>query len=250
MGNSESKSEKLTSTHLPMAGGYNFRDLGGMKNRAGQRIKPGMMIRSDDLCNLTDEDLNYLADIPLISIVDFRSDQEAKAAPDKLPESVIHYFPLNIDPGNLAGIVEQGEDMADAEEMMNMLYKLLVTDPICVGRYKEFFALLHDETNIPLLYHCSAGKDRTGIATALFLYSLDFDLETIVEDYLISNVYLAGKYKKYIDAMPQLQPLFETKPQYLQHAFNEIKLRHGTVERFLKETLCVDFCKLRKIYLQ
>lgn len=73
---------------------------------------------------------------------------------------------------------------------------LLVTDPLCISRYRKLFSLLQNEENIPLMFHCSAGKDRTGMAAALVLSSLGVDEETILDDYLLSNFYLADKRQK------------------------------------------------------
>lgn len=84
----------LSEQHLPMAGGYNFRDLGGYKTQDGRRVKWGKIFRSDDLHNLNDADLAYLASIPLVSIVDFRSEKEMMQAPDKNPVSVKQNYPL------------------------------------------------------------------------------------------------------------------------------------------------------------
>lgn len=243
----------LGASHLPLESGYNFRDLGGLRTVHGKRVKWGTIFRSDDLGGLSDRDLAYLASIPLKSIVDFRSHSEIEASPDRVPESVQNRHPLSIDPGSIMGFMEKGVDAittADAEDAMMMLYRTFVTDSACLTRFKEFFELLQDEGNAPLLYHCSAGKDRTGIATALLLSALGVDEETILEDYLLSNSYLKDKYSAIIDKFPELRAMFEVKPHYIKGTFDEIKTRHGSVEQFLKNELHVDLQKLRTLYLQ
>lgn len=89
---------------LPLDGCYNFRDLGGINTIDGRSIIWGKVFRSDDLCNLTPKDQEYLRNIPLISIVDFRSLDEVKVAPDIIPASVKEYYGLCLSSGNLAEI--------------------------------------------------------------------------------------------------------------------------------------------------
>lgn len=242
----------LAERHLPMAGGYNYRDLGGYKTTDGKYIKWGKFFRSDDLHNLTNLDLQYLSSIPLISIVDFRSEQEMVSAPDKNPSSVKTNYAYSISPGNLMTAVASDISKLTteyADTLMMQMNELLVTDPACVDQYRKFFALLQDEDNIPLMFHCSAGKDRTGMGAALILSALGVDEQTIIEDYLSSNIYLADKYAKYKSENPALAPLFEVKSQFLQAGLNRIKKDYGSIEQFLTKVLNVDIQKMREMYL-
>lgn len=242
----------LAERHLPMTGGYNYRDLGGYKTTDGKYIKWGKIFRSDDLHNLTDIDLKFLSSIPLISIVDFRSEQEMASAPDKNPSSVKTNYAYSISPGNLMAAVTSDISKLTAEyadTLMMQMNELLVIDSACINQYRKFFALLQDEGNIPLMFHCSAGKDRTGMGAALILFTLGVDEQTIVEDYLASNIYLADKYAKYKSENPALTPLFEVKSQFLQAGLNRIKKDYGSVEEFLTKALDVDIQKMREIYL-
>lgn len=244
----------LSEQHLPMAGGYNFRDLGGYKTQDGRRVKWGKIFRSDDLHNLNDVDLAYLASIPLVSIVDFRSEKEMIQAPDKNPTSVKQNYPLYISPGNLMAVATSKDDLYklsvdEADALMKGMNTLLVTDPACIDRYRKLFSLLQNEKNVPLMFHCSAGKDRTGMAAALVLSSLGVDEETILDDYLLSNFYLADKYVEYKNASPALKSLFEVKPEFLKSGLDTIKKVHGTIDAFLKSILNVDIEKMRELYL-
>lgn len=240
----------LAERHLPMTGGYNFRDLGGIKNSEGKYIKWGKIFRSDDLHNLTDEDLRYLTSIPLGSVVDFRSPAEIERSPDKLPASVKNDYAYSITPGNLLAALSLS-DLKEAQidtAMMDMNV-LLVNDSACVSRYKDLFALLQDEKEVPLMFHCSAGKDRTGMGAALVLFALGVDEDTVIEDYLSSNVYLDDKYAEYIADNPNLKPLFEVKRIFIQAGIDQIKKDHGTVENYLTDVLGVDIQKFRSKYL-
>ena len=256
---SRSYFELVTSTenyyfaenHLPMAGGYNYRDLGGIKTKDNRTIKWGKIFRSDDMNLLTDNDLQYLSSIPLTSIVDFRYQEEIDKAPDRIPSSVSNIYQLSIMPGNLfntSNLAHYTKNQLDS--LMQQLNVLLVTDKKIVETYKEFFTLVQDESKLPLLYHCSAGKDRTGMSTALLLYGLGVDESIIIKDYLSSNEYLADKYSKYVDLYPNLESLYMVKQQFLSAGINQIKTDYGSVQNYLVQVLYVDLQKLKDIYLQ
>lgn len=242
----------LSESHLPMTGGYNFRDLGGYKNAEGRYVKWGKVFRSDDLHNLTDADLKYLSSIPLVSIVDFRSDDEISQAPDKNPSSLKENYKYSISPGNLMEAVVKDINaltVERADQLMKDMNVLLVTDSACIDQYRKFFALLQNPGDAPLMFHCSAGKDRTGMGAALFLSSLGVDEQTIMNDYLSSNTYLADKYAKYKAESPALTSLFEVKQEFLQAGLERIKKDHGSVENYLTKVLNVDIQKMKELYL-
>ena len=195
-------------THLPMEGGYNFRDLGGIKNLEGKYVRWGKIYRSDELKNLTDNDLKYLQEIPLLSIIDFRSEQEIKSAPDRVPNTVKKVYQFSITPGNLANINNiQSLSKEELVTLMQELNAMLVTENHIVEQYKKFFEVLHTEQEVPVIFHCTAGKDRTGMASALFLAALGVDEETIYENYLESNILLENKYSPYLQKFPNQEPV-------------------------------------------
>ena len=240
----------MAERHLPMAGGYNFRDLGGYRTVSGQYVKWGKVFRSDELNMLTAADLEYLSSIPLRTIVDFRSASEMKHAPDKVASSVLHTYDLSISPGNLTNRDSlENLNYKNGEEMMIQINRMFVTDSAIIMQYRKFFELLQDETKIPLIFHCTAGKDRTGMGAALFLASLGVDEEIIFADYMLSNLYLKEKYRSVIESRPQLQALFEVRPAYLRAGFDQIKEDHGSIENYLTKILHVDPEKMKRIYL-
>lgn len=241
----------LAERHLPMTGGYNFRDMGGFKTQDGKYVKWGKVFRSDDLHKLTDADLRYLAHIPMISIVDFRADDEIQLAPDRIPSSAKSYT-YSISPGNLASATIEHVINLPANELDSIMIgmnKLFVTDAVCINQYKAFFKLLQNEKNVPLMFHCSAGKDRTGMGAALFLFSLGVDEETIMADYLSSNVYLGDKYAGYIKKYPNLRALMGVDPEFLKSGIDQIKKDHGSVDAYLTNVLEVDTAKMKSLYL-
>lgn len=242
----------LTESLLPIYGGHNFRDLGGLKTYDDQYTKWGKIFRADDLSNLTNNDLAFLDSIPLTSIVDFRSLEEISKAPDKTPNSVKKCYTYPMNPGN----VMQSQTLdyktispSDADSIMINLNKQLVTNKECVKNYKDFFYLLQDNANSPILFHCTAGKDRTGLGAALILYSLGVDKYTIMENYLESNIYLESKYGIYKEKYPNLRPLFEVKPEFLLGAINTIIDQHSSIEDYLTKVLNINIEKMRELYL-
>lgn len=240
----------VAERQLPMEGGYNFRDLGGYKTKDGHHVKWGKLFRTDDMHELTDADLSYLASTGIVSVVDFRSPAEVEVAPDKLPSSVENHYPYALTPGDMSSYEELGRaSTAHMEKYMQQLNVSLVSAPDYVEVYKKFFALLQDEMKVPLSFHCSAGKDRTGMAAALILYALGVDEEIIFEDYMLSNTFLANKYQDIVEQYPRLKPMFEVRPEFLNAGIKYVKEKHGSVENYLVNVLEVDIEKFRTMYL-
>jgi protein-tyrosine phosphatase len=103
-----------------------------------------------------------------------------------------------------------------------------------------------------VVYHCSAGKDRTGWATAVLLTALGASRETVMADYLASNGYLVEKNKAMFSAMPaataaKLQPVFTVRAAYLQAAFDEVDRRYGSFDHYLGEGLGLDDAALARL---
>lgn len=240
----------LAESHLPMTGGFNFRDLGGIRNQQGKHVKWGKFIRTDELKSLTEADLEYLSAIPVRSIVDFRSEMEIEQAPDILPASVQNNYQLFIDPGNILEL--QNLNIASStslDSVMITINEYLVSDPHFVGRYKRFFEILQDENQVPVIFHCTAGKDRTGMAAALILYALGVSEECIFQNYLESNIYLKEKYAGEIEKNPKLESVLTVKEEFLRAGINKIKEKYDSVEQFLTRELSVDINRFKDLYL-
>lgn len=239
--------EKETYTRLlPVTGAYNMRDLGGYKAANGKHVKWRTLLRSGDLNKLTEEDLDYLASLPLRTDIDFRSKNEKNAAADKPPSTVTKYIPLSIEAGDMSDM--QHFDVNKIPTILEDAYAYIIRNAQNI--YREFFRIVTDESDAPLLFHCSAGKDRTGIAAALLLAALGVDRETIMEDYLLSAEYIKGKYDFLTDRFPQFAPLTTVKKEYLETALNVIDKEFGGMENYLVNNLGADLEKLRKNYTE
>lgn len=241
----------LAERHLPMAGGYNFRDLGGFKTKEGRYTKWGKLFRADELSNLKDDDVKYLSSIPITSVIDFRAMAEARRSPDNLPSTVQFTYPISITPGNLSTEGIQANLLkTNIDAHMKHMNRLLVSDPSCVRAFRIFFAIVQNNLSAPLIFHCSAGKDRAGMAAALVLFSLGVDEETIMQDYLSSKIYLSDKYDAFIAKYPRAESIFTVKRMFLQAGINQIKRDHGSVSNFLTKVLKVDITKMKRLYLE
>ena len=235
---------------MQLTGGFNFRDLGGMA--AGKkRVVSGRFLRGDGMNRLTDDDLDILTRFPLKTVIDLRTNEEAEASPDRIPASGVTRIHLPIVPGNLGShAFDLVKTAAESEHLMHTVYSHLATDDEIANQLRTFFALLQDNANLPLLFHCTAGKDRTGITAALILSALGSDRQTIVDDYLATNRFLEPKYGHIMQARPMLVPAFLAKAEYLETFFSAMEKKHGSVEEYLEKALGVDSAALRSNHLE
>lgn len=236
---------------IQVQGGYNFRDLGGLKTKDGKLLKSNLLFRTDELGTLTDADLDLLTSKKVQTIVDFRTDLERSKSVDRIPLSCKKEIHLDILSANMdAFIAEMQKGNADFKKLMLGFYEELVIGSNGIEKFKEFFEIVQDSSNVAIIYHCTAGKDRTGVATALILESLNVDREIIEDDYLLSNEFLKDKYASYINKDPRFADLFLVQADYLRTAFDAIEKTYDSVENYLKTVLKVDINKMRSFYLE
>ncbi|MBO6212523.1 protein-tyrosine phosphatase [Algoriella xinjiangensis] len=241
----------LNERTLSLEGGFNFRDLGGIINKDEQVLRKGLLIRSDDLANLTDNDLEVLNDFPIRTIIDLRTIYERSKNPDHIPNSCNHEVHLDISSGHFENLVKQfREGISNPKEFMCTIYQDFVLDKTCQSQYKKFFDIVQHKNRTPILFHCTAGKDRTGFATAMILAALKVDFDTIMEDYMDSNICLEQKYAHMLKINPDYKYLIEVYPVYLETAFQTIKKEFGTIEYYLTNILGVDLQLMEDLYLK
>ena len=241
----------LNERTLSLDGGFNFRDLGGIINKDEQVLGKGLLIRSDDLANLTDNDLELLNDYPIRTIIDLRTTYERSKNPDHIPNSCNHEVHLDISSGHFENLVKQfRQGISNPREFMCNIYEDFVLDETCQTQYKKFFDIIQHKNRTPILFHCTAGKDRTGFATAMILAALKVDFEQILEDYLASNIYLEQKYAHILKINPDYKYLIEVYPEYLEKSFDTIEKNFGTIEYYLSNILGVDLQLMEDLYLE
>ena len=219
---------------LPLEGASNFRDLGGYLGRDRRPLRWRRLFRSDHLANLSDADRRTLAGLGVARSFDFRGVQERAATPYELPGLQQHS--LAIEPSvaqRMADLVQAGIvlDAAHMTELMHELYVRLVDDS--ADRYAEWFDhLLSDDS--PLVFHCTAGKDRTGVAAALLLAALGVPRPVIEQDFLLTNQhYQRPHFPNTTLPEEALAVLWGVRPSFLQTALGTIETRLGGLEDYL-----------------
>ncbi|MDD3799247.1 MAG: tyrosine-protein phosphatase [Novosphingobium sp.] len=176
---------------LPLEQGSNFRDIGGYETRDGHTVRWGKAFRSGAMALLTEDDYALIGQLGLDSVVDFRSLEEREIAPDLVDDRTGALFIAN-DYSLKPLFAKMGQ--GDGENTYRGMEKLLAP------QYRSLFKRLLAGDGA-VLYHCSAGQDRTGIATALIYDVLGVDRETILRDYHLSTALRRTQWE-----MPPLDP--------------------------------------------
>lgn len=241
----------LNDRNITLEGGYNFRDLGGIKTKEDQIIRKGLLIRSDDLADLTDNDLELLNDYPIRTIVDLRTTYERSKKPDRIPNSCNHEAHLDISSGHFEDLMKQfNEGISEPKEFMFKIYEDFVLNENCQKQFRNFFDIIQHKNRTPILFHCTAGKDRTGFASAIILSALNVEFDKILEDYLNSNIYLKQKYAHILMINPDYKYLIDVFPEYLEHSFKTIVQNYGTVKEYLTNVLGIDLQLMKELYIK
>ncbi len=228
---------------VPLEGGSNFRDLGGYRTSDGRRIRRGLVFRSAHLGNLTDQDRRTLGGLGLRTIVDLRGVSEAAETPHRIDGLSCRVINAPIEPqmgDKIRNAVDDGS--ATPFLIMRILTEHYRNYPRrCAPGFHSLFATLSDDPNRPLVFHCTAGKDRTGFASALLLSLLGVPWPTVMEDYLRTNELWTG----HIGRFPELDvdtraALIEARTPYLEAAFDVVRADYGGLDTFAEQALGVD----------
>ena len=179
----------------------NARELGGLRVSGGGETRPGLLFRTAGLFPASGEDLARLAgEYGIRHVYDFRDLTEVKRQPDpELPGAERHLIPVL---PALAGGEEVSLEGKKPEDVLNIfqkMYLIFARDDICADAYRRFFRILIENAGQPVLWHCTQGKDRTGVAALLLLTALGASEQDIFDDYYLSNSGLQGEYQALID---------------------------------------------------
>jgi protein-tyrosine phosphatase len=242
------------SRHLPLAGATNFRDLGGYATQDGHIVRWRRLFRSDHLATLTDEDRAMLAGLRLQRVCDFRGVAERAELVCSLPEATVHS--LAIEPTVVQGmkaLLDAGATVTPAltVDLMKQTYRDFVIANS--ARFADMFAHLL-ANDIPLVFHCTAGKDRTGFAAALILSALGVSRDVVMEDYLLTNTHYQMPARPTITlSQDVLNILWRVQEGFLEAAFHTVDTEFGGVPRYLQNQLGLDASRQRRLrehYLQ
>lgn len=243
----------------------NTHDLGGIRTKNGQHICQNRLIRSAALTRLNHHDKWLLNKQHVKVILDFRSSGEIKRTPDAKISGVRHlHLSVMSSPNFGVHTTSQyaGQLVAKQPNFMEQFYQKMVLEPHCVKAYRTMFHYLLKQRSGAILYHCTYGKDRTGVATMLILSSLGVPKTTIMKNYLASNHYLkkttAKEYRQmahYTHNPTVLRNLKRSKTArsaYLNAAYSAIYHRDGTMKHYLHQQMHLsnhDIQQLRNQYL-
>lgn len=237
---------------LPFENAHNFRDIGGYKNSQGKTVKWGLVYRSDKLSALSSEDELYLDRLGIQRIVDFRSIKEREAEPDRIsPASSIAMQQIPI-PVSGADVDLIKAKIASGELHQQQLSDLLVSSnrelvEQHTASYKAWIQSILADNSLPMVFHCTEGKDRTGFAAAIVLLALDVPKQTVMADYLATNQYTAEHIDKTINLVKwgslfqadaeALRPVLGVEERFINEAFNAIEEHYGSIENYLEKGL-------------
>ena len=242
------KDRKLTFEKI-----HNARDLGGLQTKEGRIIKEGLLIRSANLSEATEADLEKMKEVHcLAKVIDLRTSKEKTEKPDIYSENT-EYIHNPIFDERVFGISHERENDEKLSKpqipVMEDLYCMMVTNESCRANLgKAVRAVMeHDFSKGSVLWHCTEGKDRCGLVTAMVLGALGVKRELIMEDYLLTNevnapkaemfyqrVFMAGKSEVEAEAVKNA---FLAKESYLNAAFSVIDEKYPDMETYLKEGL-------------
>jgi len=236
---------------VALQGCSNLRDLGGYRAGDGRAVRFGLVFRSASLAALTDEDLRTFRATGIHTVCDLRGEREAARAPSRLPDTdPPEVVRLPIEPrvgASLRDLLAREEATGeDVYDLLRTAYTAYATEHL--PRYRALFGLLLREERLPLLFHCSAGKDRTGFGAALLLTALGVPRETVLADYLCTN-----RIWKREHALPPNTPadvrdtLLTAHRPLLEGALDLAVANHGGLERLLEHGLGLDPPRLARL---
>lgn len=255
------------SRRLSFSGAKNFRDLGGYSTVDGRTVRWEVLYRSDGLHKLTASDLRQVSALTLDRVIDFRAEHEVEREPDRLP---VELAGREIKIPILDSSTRVWHDSRD--EFMKNLKNIDAADyliqtnielaTIFTPQMKQFVGELMSANGKPVLYHCAAGKDRTGFASAILLRMLGVPHDVVMRDYLLTNQYFLPQYTRSLNLVRFLKgkafaysihAFMEARPEYLEAAFDSIHRQYGSFEDYVYKALDLtrhDTEHLRAIYLE
>ncbi|MDQ1396202.1 MAG: protein-tyrosine phosphatase [Acidimicrobiaceae bacterium] len=234
----------VAERRLPVPGTLNFRDLGGYPTAAGRTVW-GRVFRSDNFAEVPPEGWRQLHDMGLREVFDLRHDSERERQPTAVPDD------LDI----AISVLAIGGEAAESPDVIEMLtaddgrsfgvdFMVTMYEELVAGHGQVFATLLShlsDAERLPAVFHCTAGKDRTGVAAALLLRLLGVDRETVLDDYELTTRYRSTtrieQLRPRLEAagvdVEAVRPFLSAPRPALAAALDAIDARHGSVEGFL-----------------
>ena len=239
-----------------LASADNFRDVAGpgagYPTVDGGRVRRGVFYRSNELQLTTDEILDATG-LGLTDVLDLRTGEEVEAHPDAvLPGATWHHLDvLGIPLDDVVAL----EDGAEATALMHRVYRAFVDDPAARVAFGTLLARLGAGTG-PQLFHCTAGKDRTGWAAALLLHVAGVDDDVVLADYLLTNDYARASRARYLalvetalgaDKVEVYEHVLRADGAYLATAYDAVAAAYGSLAGYLADGLGLDDAALARL---
>ena len=254
---------------LELEEGINFRELGGYLTEDGRKIKWHKLLRCGSMAQLTKNDVDYLDQYGVRYIIDLRSPEESNYSPDKYPDKAQYFqdtvYPFSFSLFKNLGIINNMRLGASNMDFGRQTYLQMLLDPHAQAAYRKMFNVLleNDKEGESVVFHCTAGKDRTGVATFLILSALGVSEKQIVEDYLYTNLFFDNYSSETIndalesESQTEIAQRLNSKTADIAETIDVLpkacRVVSGSVEKFLEEKLGMTKAKierLQELYLE
>lgn len=230
----------IEQRHLPLEGVYNLRDLGGYRTEDGRSVRWGVLFRSSDLADISASDREQINALGIKTVCDLRSDRERTQRPDPQLTASQSDSRCNTIDLSKQGLAPSPNQTTDWHGMMIGFYG-------GIGKMyaPQFRALFDDlkQNKTPLLFHCTAGKDRTGVSAALILLALGVPKDTVLDDYLLTGKYMDSAPPTFMAMFPELSRVPALKAadaDYLNAALAGIDKEYGSLNNYFETVLNVS----------
>lgn len=265
-------SQNVTSEQqgIELEGVTNARQLGGYIGKDGKKVKADLLLRTGKLSAATPEDIQKLEDVyHLTEIIDFRTSSEKEAEPDPEISNAENIGISVMEEDTSAATVASAADPMTAmieyakSGAVATMYTDMVRNEHSQQGYAQFFQELVQHEDGAILWHCTGGKDRAGLATVLLLSALGVDQETILQDFDLSNEYYTDTADQMAAAaeaqgcteeeIQSVRDLCGVNRTYMEAALDAINEEYGSMDEYLKNQLNVtdeDIAVLQEKYLE
>jgi protein-tyrosine phosphatase len=237
------------TTEIRLEGAANFRDIGGVPGADGRLVKRGQIFRSGELSHLTEADLEILRQLGIGFVADLRSSKECGLHLSRWPdglntERLLADIPMDIrlDGRPIMELLLADRSPSGTARTVGMSFPVIAD--LCGPALKEIAERLVD-TDGPILFHCTNGRDRTGVISAMLLYILGAPREVIVADFMLTNERIDVErvvantletFRKVLGmemGRESVEMVTLVRAEYIDAMFNGFETRYGSPEAYL-----------------
>lgn len=240
---------------LDFEGIKNSRELGGIKAACGRSVKPNLLIRTAELSKASDNDVAILSSqFKLYAVIDFRDSSEYSSAPDRAVPNAVHYsfpaMPNTQEGGELNRCIELFK--TDPIGAYALLYRMMVVSEYTMSMYRRFFDVLLEADGRAVLWHCTQGKDRTGIAAYLLLSALGADEKDILNEYFLTNDAMKPEYDEICKTLApeQIKPMYAytfVHKECFGEFIGAVNEKFGGVMNYLRDCIKLTDAEIEKL---